>query len=295
METETKMSIREFLTETQYNIGFADNKLEDIISGEPIRINWLNHTYKDRWFADPFILDVTKDNYIILVEEWYDPIGRGRISRLTIDRKEYTLKDIKTILELDCHLSFPFIQRTKDCIYIIPENSVTGCLPRYKYDPMTDKICFDRIICHDRLTDSVPFEYKGKELMFSTKLPDANGKYLGIYQRGEYGVYDLIDTYVFEDNISRMAGDVFTCEGKLYRPAQVCIKSYGDAVSIQEVTMENRRFYFKELRRIYSPSQRYNLGFHTFNVYKGHIVVDGLGYRRPAITNIFKFVWHLIK
>lgn len=186
------MSIREFLTATKYNIGFAENKLENIINGEPIRVNWMKHNDKDRWFADPFILDVTEENYIVLVEEWYDPIKRGRISKLIVNRTDYTLKDIKTILELDSHLSFPFIQRTKDAIYIIPENSATGQLPRYKYDPTTDKVCFDSIICHDRLTDSVPFKYNGKELMFSTKLPDANGKELGIYKKEDDGTYNPI-------------------------------------------------------------------------------------------------------
>ena len=41
--------------------------------------------YKNEgWFADPFILDVTKREIIVLVEEWYDSIQRGRISKLTI-------------------------------------------------------------------------------------------------------------------------------------------------------------------------------------------------------------------
>lgn len=289
------MSIREFLTETRYNIGFADNKLEDIINGEPIRVNWIKHNYKDRWFADPFILDVTEKDYIVLVEEWYDPIYRGRISKLIVDRTDFTLKDIKTILELDSHLSFPFVQRTKDGIYIIPENSATGQLPRYKYNPTTDEVCFDSIICHDRLTDSVPFEYNGKEFMFSTKLPDANGKELGIYKKEDDGTYTLYDSYHFEENLSRMAGDVFTCNGKLYRPAQVCIESYGDAVSLQEVIYDGEGFRFNELRRIISPSKRYDLGFHTFNVFNEHIVVDGLGYKRPFVSHFFRHIWHLFK
>lgn len=289
------MSIKEYLTATKYNIGFADNKLKDIINGEPIRVNWMKHQYKDRWFADPFILDITDNDYIVLVEEWYNPIRRGRISKLIVDKHSFKLKDIKTILELDSHLSFPFIQREKDAIYIIPENSATGKLPRYKYNPLNDDISFDSIICNDRLTDSVPFNYNGEELMFSTKLPDANGKDLGIYKKDNNGTYIQYDTYHFEENLSRMAGDVFICNEKLYRPAQVCIKSYGDAVSIQEISYDNGKFQFKELRRIYSPSKQFNLGFHTFNIYNGHIVVDGLGYRNFYISTFFKFLWHLVK
>jgi hypothetical protein len=289
------MLIRDFLTATKYNIGFIENKLEDIISNKAIQVNWLKHSYKDRWFADPFILDVTEKHYIVLVEEWYDPIGRGRISKLIVNRNDFTLRAIKTILELESHLSFPFIQRTEDAIYIIPENSATGRLPRYKYNPITDEVCFDSIICHDRLTDSVLFEFNGAEMMFSTKLPDANGKELGIYKKNDDDTYSLYDTYHFEENLSRMAGNIFTCHGKLYRPAQVCIKSYGDAVSLQEVLFNNGKFQFKEVRRLYSPSPKYDLGFHTFNVFNDSIVVDGLGYRKYIISNIFKKLWHIIK
>ena len=289
------MSINGLLTATKYNIGFIGNKLEDIIGNKAIQVNWMIHTYKDRWFADPFILEVTEEHYIVLVEEWYNPIGRGRISKLTVDRHDYRLKDIKTILELDSHLSFPFIHRTRDAIYIIPENSATGKLARYKYNPITDEVYFDSIICQDRLTDSVLFEFDGTEMMFSTKLPDANGKELGIYKKNDDETYSLYDTYHFEENLSRMAGNIFTCHGKLYRPAQVCIKSYGDAVSLQEILFNNGKFQFKEIRRLYSPSPIYDLGFHTFNVFNDTIVVDGLGYRNYYISNILKKIWHIIK
>lgn len=294
-ETNLVMNLKEYLIENRYNIGFIENSLEDIINGASIKVNWLKHKYKDRWFADPFILDVTEDSYIVLVEEWYDPINRGRIAKLTIDKNNLHLTDNKTILELDSHLSFPSIQRTGDMIYITPENSERGLLAKYAYDPKTDKISFWGNVSENRLTDSIFFTIEGKEMMFSTKLPDANGKELGIYTKQENGHYVLTDSYHFKENISRMAGDLFKCQGKLYRPAQVCIKSYGDAVSLQEIIYENGKFNFNEIRRIYSPSKKYDIGFHTFNVYKNHIVVDGLGYRRPLFAHIFKFFYHLIK
>jgi len=289
------MTLKEYLIENRYNIGFIENPLEDIINGDPISIKWVKHKYKDRWFADPFILDVTDDSYIVLVEEWYDPIKRGRISKLIINKSTYELTSIKPILELESHLSFPSIQREGEHIYLTPENSASGKLTRYLYDPETDQTTFCNIVSKERLTDSIFFNYRGEKLMFSTKLPDANGRELGIYKKQKDGTYIQYDSYLFDENISRMAGDLFECNGKLYRPAQVCIKSYGDAVSLQEVLYEKGKFYFKELRRIYSPSPKYDIGFHTFNVFKNYIVVDGLGYKRPLLAHIFKFLWHIFK
>ena len=79
---------------TKYNIGFVSCPLKSILEGDTFSVNWLKHSYKDRWFADPFILDMTDNEIRILVEEWYDPIQRGRISRLVVDRSSFELKSL---------------------------------------------------------------------------------------------------------------------------------------------------------------------------------------------------------
>ena len=99
-----------------WNIGFVENTLDEVIGGEPLKIRWLNHNCKDRWFADPFILDVTDDKIYVLVEEYYYPHKRGRLAMLTIDKASNSLLKVDTILELDSHLSFPAIIRRGDKI-----------------------------------------------------------------------------------------------------------------------------------------------------------------------------------
>ncbi len=286
-----------YIKDTKYNIGFIDGDLKDIIKGiQPIKVNWLNHPYKDRWFADPFILDVTDNEIWVLVEEWYDPIQRGRISKLIIDKQTYKLKDILVLLELDSHLSFPAIRRAQDGIYVYPENSATGKLSEYKYIPKTEKMEFSSIIANDPLTDAIQTDIFGEKLLFSTRLPDANGKDLYIYQYSEKTkTFKEVSQYHYNENLSRSAGDFFKYGEKVYRPSQVCIKSYGDAVSIQKVEYNNGHFHEKEVRRIYSPHPDLDLGFHTFNTYKGVIVVDGVGYRRAKICRLLRSLKHLIQ
>ena len=280
-----------YIKDTKYNIGFIDGDLQSVLDGKPIKVNWMKHKYKDRWFADPFILDVSENVITILVEEWYDPIQRGRISKLTIDKKTFELLDIKVMIENDCHLSFPAIDRKPDGIYIHPESSVINKLESYKYNTATDHFIKVGTLSNLPLTDSVCNNYFGQDLMFSTKLPNANGKELGIYYwDSKNGLYDIKEYYHFNDNISRMAGNFFEYQDKIYRPAQVCIKSYGDAVSIQEVNCIGGKWQFKEIRRIYSPHPDLDLGFHTFNVYKGTIVVDAIGYKRSKICHILRTI-----
>ena len=286
-----------YIKDTKYNIGFVDGSLKDIIEGSlPIKVNWLNHPYKDRWFADPFILDVTDKEILVLVEEWYDPIHRGRISKLVIDKQSYKLKDILVLLELESHLSFPAIRRAQDGIYVYPENSVTGKLTEYKYIPEKEKLEISNIIANEPLTDAIQTDFFGEKILFSTRLPDANGKDLYIYQFSEKTkVFTEINQYHYNENLSRSAGDFFIYGEKIYRPSQVCIKSYGDAVSIQEVNYDNGQFYEKEVRRIYSPHPDLDLGFHTFNIYRDMIVVDAVGYRLAKLCHLLRHLKHLVK
>ena len=287
-------SLLDYIKAIRYNIGFVKENVDDVINGKPITVNWLKHSYKDRWFADPFILDVTDDEFVVLVEEWYDPIQRGRISKLIVDRNTYELKSLKVMIDEGFHMSFPAITRKPDGIYIQPECGATHRLVEYKYNEEQDHFEKINVICDLPLTDSVRNTLFNEDLMFSTKLPDANGKELGIYYWNKsQSRYQIKDYYHFQENLSRMAGNFFICNGKIYRPAQVCIESYGDAVSIQEVTYNNEKWIFRELRRIYSPHPDMNLGFHTFNVYNGIIVVDAVGYRRPNLCRLLRKMKHL--
>lgn len=287
-------SLLDYIKAIRYNIGFVKENVDDVINGKPITVNWLKHSYKDRWFADPFILDVTDDEFVVLVEEWYDPIQRGRISKLIVDRNTYELKSLKVMIDEGFHMSFPAITRKPDGIYIQPECGATHRLVEYKYNEEQDHFEKINVICDLPLTDSVRNTLFNEDLMFSTKLPDANGKELGIYYWNKsQSRYQIKDYYHFQENLSRMAGNFFICNGKIYRPAQVCIESYGDAVSIQEVTHNNEKWIFRELRRIYSPHPDMDLGFHTFNVYNGIIVVDAVGYRRPNLCRLLRKMKHL--
>ena len=117
-----------------WNIGFVENTLDEVIDGKSLKINWLKHDCKDRWFADPFILDVTDDKIYVLVEEYYYPHKRGRLAMLTVDRASNTLLKVDTILELDSHLSFPAIIRRDGKILVYPENFKGGGLKLYELD-----------------------------------------------------------------------------------------------------------------------------------------------------------------
>lgn len=288
----------------RYEIGILDNSQEDILAGRPLKINLVKHSYKDRWFADPFVLDVDDTAIEILVEEYYYPEAKGRIAKLRIDRNSLRIIDNKTVLTLETHLSFPLIRRENDSVFVIPENGQSGKLVKYKYDKDSEQLIPDTDLIDKPLADAVDINIGEDRYLFCTVCPDHSGSKLSIYKEHN-GVYEPSQTFDFNgNNIARMAGDFFICNNQLYRPCQDCNDRYGYGFLIQEVSMANGRFNFKTLSRYTSPLKRWNLGLHTLNSYKGVMVTDVLGYTiHPSLTKAcgytlgaisrIKKVWHV--
>lgn len=278
---------RKYATSNKWNIGFVENPLDDILdSKRPIIIHWMKHNEKKSWFADPFILDVDDLHIYVLVEEFFYPINRGRISKLTIERGTYQLKKIDVVLELPTHLSYPAIIRKNEKIYIYPENSASGKLSLYEYDVLTNECSFFKTLCERPLTDAIITDLLGESMIVSTELPNPNKNILGFFQNGE-----KVKECKFRENVARNAGDWFAYKGKVYRPAQDCSETYGGAVILQKVFKNDAgNLEFENVRRLDSDNPSYNQGFHTFNHYQGISVVDAKGFRHPFANKIFQYV-----
>lgn len=281
------------LLSVKWTIGFIETDLNSILSGKALNIHWIQHSYIDRWFADPFILDVTESEIILLCEEYYYPIKRGRIAKLVIDKKTWKLKNSQVVLELDTHLSFPAIFRKGDEVYIYPENSKNSALTSYYYDVQHNKCIKCDDLIDEPLTDAIITELFGEKLLFSTKIPVQNKNILDVYHWKD-NKYAKSSSVLFSDNIARNAGDFFKIDGGIYRPAQDCNKVYGGAVILQKVTKDTE-FKFVDIRRIESDNSQYNVGCHTFNHYKGYTVIDAQGYKFPFIAKILMFLRSILK
>lgn len=201
-----------------WNIGFVENTLDGVIDGEPLKIRWMEHECRDRWFADPFILDVTDDKIYVLVEEYYYPHKRGRLAMLTVDKASNKLLKVDTILELDSHLSFPAIIRRVGKILVYPENFKGGGLKLYDLDLEKPALVNARPISDALLTDAIYTELFSKKQIYSTEIPNPNGSTLGVYETDGAGKYVKVKEYHFPEKIARNAGDWFEYKGKKIPP-----------------------------------------------------------------------------
>ena len=118
---------RERLAHYAWDIAFgtySDTIITNGLSG--INVKVVKNPYKNKWFADPFILEATENTIQFLVEEFDDKVGRGRIARLKVNKSNCRIEECSIILDLPTHLSFPVIYRVNGCIYVHPENSASG-------------------------------------------------------------------------------------------------------------------------------------------------------------------------
>ena len=289
------MRIRE-LRHSLWNIGFIEEGLKETLTNNQHKIHWVKKRINDRWFADPFILDVTDSEIIILAEEFCYKVRRGRIARVVIDRNTYEEKGFEIILDIPTHLSFPFIIRQNGKIYLMPENSASGCSTVYEYNDTTRSVTALHHLAEEPFADATIFEINGSSYLCTTMLPDTNSTSTKIYSldKDELKVIERIATVKFPIVCGRNAGEIFEVDGQLYRPAQDCTLRYGHGVILQRMMLKDGVWSFKNEQKIYPNTFRYNQGIHTFNNYKGLIVIDGRGYRNLIVGRILSFIFKII-
>lgn len=260
-----------------WNVGVVESGIEDVFnSPADMKIRWVKHKYRDRFFADPFLLDQDQKYYYILVEEYIFCQEKGRITCLTVDKKTMKLAGREIILNDGHHLSYPFISGN----YIIPEGYRSGAT--YAYKRVNGGERYQKIkIAGDALVDPTLLRYGGKYWLFATtkKIPEDAVTKLSIFHSSRFGGFIPYKLNPVKNDIktARPAGKFFAFQGKLFRPAMDSEKSYGRMVRIMEVKKISVHDYEEQEVMVLSSehSPPYNMGFHTFNVYENCIIVDG--------------------
>ena len=266
-----------------WNIGFIESSSVEIVKSNStqLQVHWVKHHYKDRFFADPFILSVDVNVIKVLVEDYPYYDKRGLISLLTVDRKTYELLDKTVILQQPFHMSYPFIMRKDDGeIWVAPEASQSGNLYYYSINPDTMMLENQRVLLNEPLLDSTIVEFDGRWWLFCTKLGEESNRDLYIYYSdGPEGPWfpHAKNPVVQNNSMARPAGYLVKDGKSLYRVIQKCDKCYGEAVNVSKVikltTTDFEDVFVKEIR---AQKDSYSYCFHTLNGLGNITVVDGV-------------------
>lgn len=289
------------LTDGCWALGFVRGGLQTVMEADHLDVDWVKMP-EDRWFADPFVLDVTDEEILLLVEDYPYATKKGVISQLHINRKTMEITSRKVLLDLPHHLSFPAIWRKDGHIYVYPESAKSGRLDMYEYNAKKEELTFVKTICDDVIWDSYITEAFGEQLLF-TGAHTNNDYILDIYRwdnkKERFLHFDEVHSR-FKN--SRLGGALFEYKGEMYYPAQNCERVYGGAIDIKRIVDSRKsivdskepkaldaahldasrleqRFSVEVVKHLESPHPTMKLGMHTMNEYKGVVVIDVKGYR----------------
>ena len=279
-------------TEFKWIIGIADFEPGFVLSpGKKLKVHWIRNHFKDRWFADPFILSETDNQINVLVEEYFYASKKGRISLLAISRISWTIEKITPLIETPTHLSFPAYFRENGKVYIYPESIKSGKLTLYEFNEDKGTVSPVRILSSSPLADAAIWNSPGEKFILATTAPLDNGKVLDFYPWGETPSAKPKISFTFNTYIARNAGLPFLVSGRWIRPAQDCSRGYGSCVVLQEILKQDKAYNFKEIKRLHPPLFMYQEAFHTFNVFEDKLVaVDSEGFRNGFFALL---VYHL--
>lgn len=267
-----------------WNIGFIEQSIESVLTSKEsmFPVHWVKHNYKNRFFADPFLLSADDKHFKVLVEDFPYYHKKGMISLLTIDRKTYNLLERKVILKQPFHMSYPFIMRDNhgNVKWVAPEASMSGKLYRYTINPNNHSLENQEVLVSEPLLDSTIVEYNGRYWLFCTQTGTDSNKKLYIYHslnpEGPWTEH-YNNPVVNDASMARPAGYVINVDGDLYRVIQKCDKHYGETINISKIDIltENE---FKEhfVKTIKAQHDEYSYSFHTINGLDNICVVDGV-------------------
>lgn len=270
------------LTKPFYIIGYLPYRDNFKSAVDFTKVHWIKFpNYKNNWVADPFLFSISDNTIEILVEEMREEEGKGRLSKLCIDKKNGKIQDKKVILSLPSHLSFPIFLKENGKTYVYPENSGGGSLRIYEYDYATDKLVNPQVIIDEPLVDTIICRMDGTYYAFGVVddgVSHGSTKILKIYSsKALTGKYTQIQTIHSDKKWERGAGQIIVRNGRIYRPAQSCEERYGHHIVFFEMLFDGKEFKEKYVGDI-MPGNEYPLSIHTYNELDGYVVIDSLGY-----------------
>jgi hypothetical protein len=234
----------------------------------------------DRYWADPFPLQVGND-YYIFHEELRFSTGKGSIVLTVMDDTSRTARPIP-ILERDYHLSYPFVFQWDGEFFMIPQTASHQVeLYRCVHFPAHWKL--ERVLlCGLTAFDPTLAFLSGRWWLFAnvpTYGAGTTDELHAFHANSPLGPWMPHRSNPIKSDVrsARPAGRIFERGGQFYRPAQDCSQRYGYAVSINRIIQLNLETYQEvEVEKIIPTWGPNVVGVHTFNRAGDMTVIDYL-------------------
>lgn len=250
---------------------------------------------KDRFWADPFVLE--KDNkYYIFIEELVYKENKGKICVIEMDENGNYQEPV-VALEKDYHLSYPFLIEDSGELYMIPETSENNTIELYKCENFPIKWKLFKVLINNVVAvDSTIFRYNDKFWLF-TNIRENSGAskhdelflfYSDNLLNGKWIPHPQ-NPIISDVKCARPGGNIFIFKDRIFRPAQNCAKHYGHGMQIREIVKLSESAYEeRQIQSIYPDWEKGIISTHTLNFTGRLTVIDALIKRRKYFKNYFQ-------
>ena len=258
-----------------WNVGAAPGGLTDLLAHGLPAIAWAR-PQPGTGLADPF---AWPDTRTLLAEEIDCATGHGRIVSLTPDPQAGWRRD-RIVLGGAAHYSYPYAIRLDGETLLLPEDTRPGGTTLYRLLPNAGLTPLCQVAPGRRLADPTLFEHDGRYWIAAGDLAvGAHDNLCLFHATGLEGPWrpHRRDPVRIDIRNARPAGTPFHHQGRLYRPAQDCARTYGAAVTINLVErLDPFEFIERPVRTLHpDPEGPYPDGLHTLSVADGYLLVDG--------------------
>jgi hypothetical protein len=223
-----------------------------------------------RFHADPFPFE-DQGRRFVFFEDYPYPSRKGIIAVVEIDATGRPTAP-RIVLEQPCHLSYPFVFRHDDAIFMMPEMSGAGRIQLFRAETLPDVWQPDRVLVPDiAASDPTMIRFGGLWWIFAT-VAGARGSswdQLCLFHAPElFGPWTAhkANPVLIDAGSARPAGAMWIENGRLMRVAQDSRKRYGDGLVICHVDRLDPEGYHQTIeRRIEAPRGSDADGVHTLS------------------------------
>lgn len=241
----------------------------------------------NRFLADPFSI-YYNNRKILYVEDFCFKSKKGIISAYEIDSNGY--KTLGIAIEEKFHLSYPFIIKEENDIFMIPESNEAKDIRIYKCLEFPLKWKIEEVLMKNvSAADTNIFKFNNKYWMFTNIDTSKTGDH-----SSELHIFysdNLIsknwrphkeNPVIFDSNQARNGGMIFSENEEIYRVFQrQGFDIYGKSLGISKIKTLNEYQYHEEILLNVEPKFFKNIkGTHSFSFTPGILAFDFAKYQK---------------
>lgn len=191
------------------------------------------------FYADPFPIRVDGRTWVFFEELPFDT-GKGHISYMLLDPAGRP-EAVGRALELEYHLSYPFVFAFEDQIYMIPESAAANAVELFRAERFPDRWVRVSTLLQGYPMVDATLHREGHLWFMFVNVSETGGRlddelFLFVAEQ-PFGPWRPHPGNPIKSDAScaRSAGPIFRAGGKLMRPSQDSIGGYGQAIVFSEI------------------------------------------------------------